>query len=74
QPLHGSAIETSLQRNCLGQTNSNNLILSRFALDARKNTLRCTGAPSAGAQPLAQNVSNFQVRYLIQSPKGDARL
>ena len=74
QPLHGSAIETSLQRNCLGQTNSHNLILSRFALDARKNTLRCTGAPSAGAQPLAQNVANFQVRYLIQSPKGDARL
>lgn len=74
QPLHASAIETSLQRNCLGQTNSHSLILSRFALDASKNTLRCAGAPSAGAQPLAQNVANFQVRYLIQSPKGDARL
>src|SRR5260370_21290905 len=29
------SIETSLQRNCLGQANSHNLILSRFALDAR---------------------------------------
>lgn len=74
QPLHTSAIETSLQRNCLGQTNSDSLILSRFALDASQNTLRCAGTPSAGAQPLAQNVANFQVRYLIQSPKGDARL
>lgn len=74
QPLHTSAIETSLQRNCLGQTNSDSLILSRFVLDASKNTLRCAGAPSAGAQPLARNVANFQVRYLIQAPGGAARI
>lgn len=74
QPLHTSAIESSQQRNCLGQTNSGSLILSRFVLDTGKHTLRCAGAPSAGAQPLAQNVANFQVRYLIQSPNGDARL
>lgn len=74
QPLHASAIESSLQRNCLGQTNSGSLILSRFVLDTGKHTLRCAGAPSAGAQPLARNVANFQVRYLIQATEGAALL
>ena len=53
-----------MQRNCLGETNSDALIQSRFRLDTTENVLRCAG--SGAAQPFAENVANFQVRYLLQ--------
>lgn len=74
QQLHSAATDISLQRNCLGQTHSSGLIQSRFVLDSRNHILRCLGNPAAGAQPLARNVANFQVRYLIQPSGGAARI
>lgn len=66
ESLYTSATEQSLQRNCLGETNSNALIQSRFVLDTTLNRLRCAG--SGAAEPFAENVANFQVRYLLQDP------
>ena len=54
----------SMQRNCLGEANSDTLIQSKFVLDSGLNRLRCAG--SGAAQPFAENVANFQVRYLQQ--------
>ena len=60
QPLHASAIETSLQRNCLGQTNSDSLILSRFVLDASKTPCAAperpprVPSPSPGTSPTSR--------------------
>ncbi len=62
--LYAFAADESLQRNCLGETNSSTLIQSKFVLDTTQNTLRCAG--SGAAQPFADNVANFQVRYLLQ--------
>lgn len=64
EPLYAFAAEESLQRNCLGETNSDALIQSRFVLDTTLNRLRCAG--SGAAEPFAENVANFQVRYLLQ--------
>lgn len=64
EPLYAFAAEESLQRNCLGETNSDALIQSKFVLDTTLNRLRCAG--SGAAQPFAENVANFQVRYLLQ--------
>ncbi|MDR0201623.1 MAG: PilW family protein [Delftia acidovorans] len=71
-PLHLQDEGLSLQRNCLGQVNSDTLIQSRFVLDTRNNSLRCAGGDTA--QPFAENVANFQVRYLLQEANGIARL
>ncbi|GBU15323.1 hypothetical protein AwPolaro_07010 [Polaromonas sp.] len=64
ESVHTSASDESLQRNCLGETNSDTLIQSRFTLDSSQNTLRCAG--SGAAQPVADNIANFRVRYLLQ--------
>jgi type IV pilus assembly protein PilW len=72
EPLHQQDEDISLQRNCLGQANSETLIQSRFVLDTRNNSLRCAGSDTA--QPLAENVANFQVRYLLQEANGMARI
>ena len=64
--LYASSTDESLQRNCLGETNSDNLIQSRFVLDTTKNSLSCAG--SGDAQPFAEKIANFQVRYLLQDP------
>ena len=64
EPLYAFAADESLQRNCLGETNSDSLIQSKFVLDSTLNILRCAG--SGAAQPFAENVANFQVRYLLQ--------
>lgn len=74
QPLHIAAADASLQRNCLGAVNSDTLIQSSFVLDTSSHTLRCAGKASAGQQPFAENVANFQVRYLMQAPRGIAQL
>lgn len=66
----------SLMRNCLGQASSDNnpnLVQSHFVL--RNNTLLCAGEDKAKTQPIASNVANFQVRYLLQSdPYGDPKI
>ena len=64
EPLYAFAAAESLQRNCIGETNSDTLIQSRLALDTTQHVLRCAG--SGAAQPFAENVANFQVRYLLQ--------
>ncbi|MBU4424056.1 MAG: PilW family protein [Gammaproteobacteria bacterium] len=66
EPVFTNATEQSLARNCLGgpQTASGDQRLeSIFQLNA--NELQCNGN-GVGAQPIVQNVANFQVRYLLQ--------
>lgn len=69
EPLYTSATEQSLQRNCLGETTHDNLVQSKFVLNTTLNTLRCAGkVTDTTGQPFAENVANFQVRYLLQDP------
>lgn len=69
EPVFTSATEQSLARNCLGgpddATSTDQRIESVFDFDAGNNVLRCSGN-GAPAQPILQNVANFQVRYLLQ--------
>lgn len=75
EPVYTSASDASLFRNCLGRTTSSSLMQSAFVLyvnpdDPTQRELRCDGsAPSGTADPqaIAQNVANFQVRYLVQA-------
>ena len=62
EQLYTYADAESLQRNCLGQQNSGALIQSNFVLEGTE--LRCAG--SDAAQPVAENVAAFEVRYLLQ--------
>ena len=64
EPVFSTTATQSLQRNCLGEQNSGALIQSQFRLDTTENMLRCKGKDKA--QPFAENVANFQVRYLLQ--------
>lgn len=69
EPVFTSATEQSLVKNCLGGPDGalgDQRTESAFDFDAATNTLRCSGNGSA-AQPVVQNVANFQVRYLIQN-------
>ncbi len=74
EPVYTAASDASLLRNCLGRTTSDSLLQSAFVLyvnpsDASQRELRCDGsAPGGTADPqaIAQNVANFQVRYLLQ--------
>lgn len=66
--MHGSVDEQSLMRNCMGgpiDTSTDQVVQSAFTFDAEKNELLCNGN-NAGAQPIVQNVAEFQLRYLIQ--------
>ncbi|MFT4195886.1 MAG: PilW family protein [Ottowia sp.] len=62
----------TLARNCRGgpsdtssdTTSSHQLVASVFQMDGN-NQLTCTGN-GLDAQPIIQNVANFQVRYLVQ--------
>jgi type IV pilus assembly protein PilW len=69
EPVFVSAAEQSLSRNCLGGPDDANSTDQRlesfFEFDTATNTLRCNGN-GVGAQPILQNVANFQVRYLLQ--------
>ncbi|RYF02013.1 MAG: prepilin-type cleavage/methylation domain-containing protein [Comamonadaceae bacterium] len=67
-------IEESLQRDCLGQNPVNMVAQSAFTLhvdpkDPTKRNLRCQGSGTSdgSAQPVVQNVANFQVRYQLQA-------
>lgn len=64
-----------LARNCVGApaykkkdgtVNTDERIESIFAFDATKGSLQCGGNGSA-AQPITQNVAQFQVSYLVQT-------
>jgi type IV pilus assembly protein PilW len=55
----------SLLRDCLGGQTANALIQSRFVLNTTTNELQCAGL--GAAQPIIQNVANFQVRYMVQT-------
>lgn len=69
EPVFINAAEQSLSRNCVGgpddATSADQRMESMFDFDAANNTLRCSGN-GAPAQPILQNVANFQVRYLLQ--------
>lgn len=67
--VHGSADEQSLIRNCLGGPTNDSadlIVQSAFQFDTASNELRCNGN-NAGAQPIVQNVAEFQLRYLVQN-------
>jgi len=55
----------SMLRDCLGGQTGNAVIESRFVLNTTTNELQCAG--SGAAQPITQNVANFQVRYMVQA-------
>ncbi|MDL5035294.1 PilW family protein [Comamonas sp. Y6] len=69
EAVYGSSTEQTLLRNCLGspsddaKNDAQVKILSVFERND-KNELQCTG--NGTVQPLARNVANFQVRYLLQ--------
>lgn len=63
-----------LARNCVGAPaykkngtiNADERVESIFAFDSTKNSLQC-GGNGATAQPITQNVAQFQVSYLVQT-------
>lgn len=60
---------TTLARNCLGgpvDTKGDEAIESIFDFNSDKNELRC-GGNGASAQPIVQNVAQFQVTYMEQA-------
>lgn len=69
EPVFTDAAERSQVRNCLGgpddTASTHERMESIFTFNAATNTLNCNGNGS-GAQPVLQNVANFQVRYLLQ--------
>lgn len=67
--IHGVADEQALIRNCLGgpdNASTDMIVQSAFEFDTTKNELRCNGN-GAGAQPIVQNIAEFQLRYLVQN-------
>ncbi|MGQ8878463.1 PilW family protein [Delftia sp. NA_296.1] len=69
EPVYTHAAEQALARNCLGgpdNDSSDARIDNVFQLNG--NQLQCSGNGD-NAQTLAQNVSNFQIRYLAQNNK-----
>lgn len=64
EPLFTSAAAQTTARDCLGANPSTTLIESNFRLE--NNELRCASFGGAAAQPIVQNVANFQVNYLVQ--------
>lgn len=63
EKLFPDGAEDSLARDCLGASPSDTLIQSNFIL--KDGALRCASA-SGTAQPIIDNVADFQVRYLLQ--------
>ncbi|MFY3386913.1 PilW family protein [Paracidovorax sp. MALMAid1276] len=66
-PVFISAAQQSTARNCVGGPNDASVdqaLTSAFQLVGSE--LRCSGN-GAAAQPIAQNVANFWVRYLVQN-------
>ena len=70
EPVFTNATAISLVRNCLGvpaDSSADMRVESVFQLVG--TDLRCAGN-NATAQPIVQNVANFQVRYLVQTGAG----
>ncbi len=65
EPLYTSVADASQYRNCLGENGTDAIVRSAFGYDSTKFELTCAG--TAAAQPLIQNVADFQVRYLSQT-------
>ena len=69
EPVFTDAAGRAQVRNCLGgpddTISTDERMESAFSFNAATNTLNCNGN-GAGAQPVLQNVANFQVRYLLQ--------
>ncbi|MFD2753022.1 PilW family protein [Comamonas terrae] len=68
----------SLMRNCLGgpaDTSTDQRLESIFTFNSSNGTLQCAGN-GAAAQPIMQNVADFQVRYLLQdnTALGDTKI
>ena len=58
-----------LARNCVGapgNSSTDQRVESIFTFNSAKNELRC-GGNGASAQPIAQNVAQFQVVYMVQT-------
>ena len=58
-----------LARNCVGapgNSSTDQRVESTFAFDSTTNELQCGGNGTA-AQPIAQNVAQFQVTYMVQT-------
>ena len=74
EALHDKPADESQVRDCLGQQHSDTLIENNFVLKTATNELYCGGFQTP-AQPIAEKVANFQVRYLMQeSPAGDPQI
>ena len=74
EALHGKTDDESQVRDCLGQEPSETLIENNFVLKTATNELYCGGFQTP-AQPIAEKVANFQVRYLTQeSTAGDPQI
>jgi type IV pilus assembly protein PilW len=68
EPVSTASAPQSLLRNCLGgpaENSSDQRFESIFAFNASANTLTCSGN-DLPAQPIVQNVANFQLRYFLQ--------
>lgn len=66
EPVFSSVVEQTLARNCVGgpdSANADERLESVFQLTG--SDLQCSGN-GAAAQSIAQNVANFQVRYMLQ--------
>lgn len=65
EPTFPAGDETSLLRDCLGENAAGSTtIVNQFVL--KDGSLMCSGTGNT-PQPIIQNVSDFQVRYLVQS-------
>lgn len=60
-----TASDASQFRNCLGENGTDAIVRSTFGYDNVKFELTCAG--TGAAQPLIQNVADFQIRYLSQT-------
>ena len=65
ESVYTSASDTSQFRNCLGENGTDAIVRSTFGYDSAKYELTCAG--TAAAQPLIQNVADFQIRYISQT-------
>lgn len=67
--IYTTSDQQSLVRNCLGgpaDSSNDQKVESVFTFNVGTNELRCSGN-GAAAQPILQNVANFQLRYLVQN-------
>lgn len=68
EAVFSSTTAQSMVRNCLGgpaDSSSDQRLESIFTFNSSSGTLQC-GGNGATAQPIMQNVADFQVRYLLQ--------